>query len=100
MLGLAQTQHSTSPKLHNPYCEAWWWQHHVVGMFLISTDWVTCKKEGKMDGAKYRKIREENLLPSATKLKLGRKFTFQDDNDPKHTTQATQSEPRPKSNQK
>ena len=32
---------------------------------------------------------EENLLPSATKLKLGWKFTFQDDNDPKHTAKAT-----------
>ena len=41
-----------------------------------------------MDGAKYRKIREENLLPSARKLKLGRKFTFQHDNDPKHTAKA------------
>ncbi|MBN3271183.1 B4GT1 galactosyltransferase, partial [Polyodon spathula] len=32
---------------------------------------------------------EENLLPSARKLKLGRKFTFQHDNDPKHTAKAT-----------
>ena len=45
--------------------------------------------EGKMDGEKYRKIREENLLPCARKLKLGRKFTFQHDNNPKHTTKAT-----------
>ena len=42
-----------------------------------------------MNGAKYRKIREENLLPSARKLKLGRKFTFQHDNNPKHTAKAT-----------
>ena len=39
--------------------------------------------EEKMDGAKYRKILEENLLPSARKLKFGQKFTFQQDNDPK-----------------
>ena len=45
--------------------------------------------EGEKDGAKYRKIPEENLLPSARKLKLGWKFTFQHDNDPKHTTTAT-----------
>ena len=32
--------------------------------------------EGKMDGAKYRKILKENLLPSARKLKLGRTFTL------------------------
>ncbi|MGH0130460.1 UNVERIFIED_CONTAM: hypothetical protein FKN15_035187 [Acipenser sinensis] len=40
--------------------------------------------EGKMDGAKYRQILEENLFQSAKDLKLGRKFTFQQDNDPKH----------------
>ena len=34
------------------------------------------------------KILEENLLPSARKLKLGWKFTFQHDNDPKHTAKA------------
>ena len=39
--------------------------------------------------AKEEKRREENLLPSARKLKLGRKFTFQHDNDPKHTAEAT-----------
>ena len=45
--------------------------------------------EGIIDGAKYRKIREENLLPSERKLKLGQKFTFQHDNDPKHRAKAT-----------
>ena len=35
------------------------------------------------------KILEENLLPSARKLKLGWKFTFQHDNDLKHTAKAT-----------
>ena len=42
-----------------------------------------------MDEAKYRKIQEENLLPSARNLKLGWKFTFQHGNDPKHTAKAT-----------
>ena len=60
-----------------------------MGMFLISTDCALVRIEGKMDGAKYRKILKENLLPSTRKLKLGRKFTFQHDNDPKHTAKAT-----------
>ena len=45
--------------------------------------------EGTMDGAKYRRILDENLLESAMNLKLGRRFTFQQDNDPKHKDKAT-----------
>uniref|UniRef100_A0A803K6F5 Tc1-like transposase DDE domain-containing protein n=1 Tax=Xenopus tropicalis TaxID=8364 RepID=A0A803K6F5_XENTR len=41
-----------------------------------------------MDGAKYRAILEENLLESAKDLRLGRRFTFQQDNDPKHKATA------------
>ncbi|MGH0152517.1 UNVERIFIED_CONTAM: hypothetical protein FKN15_022436 [Acipenser sinensis] len=42
-----------------------------------------------MDGAKYREILEENLFQSARDLGLGRRVTFQQDNDPKHTAKAT-----------
>ena len=42
-----------------------------------------------MKGAKYRRILDENLLESAMNLKLGRRFTFQQDNDPKHKAKAT-----------
>jgi len=41
--------------------------------------------EGKIDGAKCR----ENLCQSACDLSLGRRFTFQQDNEPKHTVKAT-----------
>ena len=37
--------------------------------------------EGKMNGAKYREILDENLLHSAPDLRLGRRFTFQQDNN-------------------
>uniref|UniRef100_W5NN98 Tc1-like transposase DDE domain-containing protein n=1 Tax=Lepisosteus oculatus TaxID=7918 RepID=W5NN98_LEPOC len=47
------------------------------------------KIEGKMDAAKYRTILDENLLESAKDLKLGRRFIFQQDNDPKHTAKST-----------
>ena len=59
------------------------------GCFLSAGTGALVRIEGKMDGAKHRKIREENLLPSARKLKLGRKFTFQHDNDLKHTAKDT-----------
>ena len=38
--------------------------------------------EVKMNVAKYRDILEENLFQSAMELRLGRRFTFQQDNDP------------------
>uniref|UniRef100_A0A803K993 Tc1-like transposase DDE domain-containing protein n=1 Tax=Xenopus tropicalis TaxID=8364 RepID=A0A803K993_XENTR len=44
---------------------------------------------GKMDGAMYREILNDNLLPSARKLKMGHGWVFQHDNDPKHTAKAT-----------
>ena len=45
--------------------------------------------EGMMDGAKYREILEGNLFQSSRDLRLGRRFTFLQDNDPKHTVKAT-----------
>jgi hypothetical protein len=46
--------------------------------------------KGKMNGAKYREIIDENLLQSAQDLRLGRRFSFQQDNDPKHRPKTTQ----------
>ena len=45
--------------------------------------------EGMMDGAKYRDILEGNLFQFSRDVGLGRRFTFQQDNDPKHTAKAT-----------
>ena len=45
--------------------------------------------EGLMDGAKYRVIMDGNLFQSSRDLRLGWRFTFQQDNDPKHTAKAT-----------
>ena len=44
----------------------------------------------KMNGAKYREIVDENLLQSTQDLRLGRRFTFLQDNDQKHTAKTTQ----------
>ena len=45
--------------------------------------------KGKMNRIKYRAIRDENLLQSAQDLRIWPRFTFQKDNDPKHTTRTT-----------
>ncbi len=42
-----------------------------------------------MDGAMYREILANNLLPSVRALHMGRDWAFQHDNDPKHTARAT-----------
>ena len=43
----------------------------------------------RMNGAMYREILSENLLPSARALKMKRGWVFQHDNDPIHTARAT-----------
>ena len=54
-------------------------------MFFILGNW----SESKESCAKYREILEGNLFQSSRDLRLGRSFTFQQDNDPKHTAKAT-----------
>src|SRR4029434_4725561 len=44
--------------------------------------------EGTRDGAMYRAILGENLLPSARTLKMRRGWVFQHDNDTKQTAKA------------
>jgi hypothetical protein len=50
-----------------------------------------------MNEAKYREILDENLLQSAQDLRLERRFTFQQDNDPKYTAKTTHKLLRDKS---
>ncbi|KAK3522096.1 hypothetical protein QTP70_025274, partial [Hemibagrus guttatus] len=47
------------------------------------------KIEGKMNVAMYRNILDVNLLQSALDFGLGRRFIFQQDNNPKHTAKIT-----------
>ena len=42
--------------------------------------------DGIMNSTKYQAILAENLVPSARRLGLGRRWTFQQGNDPKHTS--------------
>ena len=44
----------------------------------------------KMNRAKYREILNEKQIQSAQDLRLGPRFTFQQDNDPKHTAKTIQ----------
>ena len=60
------------------------------GCFSVAGTRRLVRIEGKMNGAKYREILDENLLQSAQYLRLGRRFTFQQYNDPKHTSKTKQ----------
>ena len=46
--------------------------------------------DGIMNSTKYQAILAENLVPSARRLGLGHRWTFQQHNDPKHTSRSTQ----------
>ena len=57
---------------HHPYGEAWCC--HAVGCFSAAGTGRLVRIEGKMNGAKYQEIRDENLLQSAQGLRLGWRF--------------------------
>ena len=58
-------------------------------IFFLSGTGKLVRIEGMMDGAKYREILEGNLLLFPRDLRLARRFTFQQDNDPKLAAKAT-----------
>ena len=80
------TKHLASPREH--HSKAWVAASCCGDVFHQGTGKLV-KIEGMMDGAKYREILEGNLFQSSRDLRLGRRFTFQQDNDPKHAAKAT-----------
>ena len=60
------------------------------GCFTAAGTGRLVRIEGKINRAKYREILDENLFQSAQDLRLGRRFTFQQNNDPKHTAKTMQ----------
>uniref|UniRef100_A0AAZ3NR02 Tc1-like transposase DDE domain-containing protein n=1 Tax=Oncorhynchus tshawytscha TaxID=74940 RepID=A0AAZ3NR02_ONCTS len=75
-----------TPRTPSP---TWRWKHYALGCFSAKGIGQLHRIKGTMDGAMYRQILGENLLPSDRALKMGRGWVFQHDNDPKHTAKAT-----------
>ena len=61
----------------------------VWGCFAASGPGQLANVEGIMNSKKYQEILQDNVRPSVTSLKLGRRWLFQQDNDPKHCSKST-----------
>ena len=72
------------PKNTIPNCEAWGWQHHVVGVLCCRRDWYNSKNRWHHEWGQFYGYIE--ATSQEISLKLGRKRVFQMDNDPKHTS--------------
>ena len=77
---------------HHHYSEAFWWQHHAVRMFFSSRDRETSQDRGKDEWREQST--ERSLMKTVSRVlrtsDWGRRFTFQPDNDRKHTAKTTQ----------
>uniref|UniRef100_A0A8C5M825 Tc1-like transposase DDE domain-containing protein n=1 Tax=Leptobrachium leishanense TaxID=445787 RepID=A0A8C5M825_9ANUR len=47
--------------------------------------------QGTINSLQYQEILDDNVMQSVTNLRLGRRWTFQQDNDPKHTSKSTRA---------
>uniref|UniRef100_A0A8C5MKH6 Transposase n=1 Tax=Leptobrachium leishanense TaxID=445787 RepID=A0A8C5MKH6_9ANUR len=47
--------------------------------------------QGTMNSLQYQEILDDNVMQSVTNLRFGRRWTFQQDNDPKHTSKSTRA---------
>ena len=59
-----------------------------MGLFLSQWARQCVKVDGIMKKEQYIKILEENIKQSAEKLHLKEHWTYQQDNDPKHTAKS------------
>ncbi|KAG2462834.1 TC1A transposase, partial [Polypterus senegalus] len=78
--GFAHHQANTIPTVKHDGGSIMLW-----GCFSAAGTGRLVRKKGKMTAAMYRDILDVNLLQSALNLRLGRRFIFQQDNNPKHT---------------
>ena len=70
---------------HHPNCETRGYQQHVVGV-LAAGGTGAHKIDGFMKYENDVDIWKQHLKTSVRKLKIGCKWVFQMDNDPKHTS--------------
>ena len=85
LICLEETRHRSSPGQSHPYSEAWWWQHHAVGMFFSSRNWETSQDRGKDEYSNVQRHPGWKPAPEHSRPQTG--AIFQQDNDPKRHSQ-------------
>ena len=51
--------HGTTPKCNHVYREAWWWQHHALGLFLFSWNWGLSQV---INSCKYQSVMAQTFV--------------------------------------
>ena len=86
---LEETRHRSSPGQYHPYSEAWWWQHHAVGMFFSGRNWETSQDRGKDECSNVQRVPWWKPAPECSGPQTGAKVHLPQDNDSKHTAKIT-----------
>ncbi|KAI5624964.1 hypothetical protein C0J50_15440, partial [Silurus asotus] len=63
----------------------------IWGCFASAGTGKLQRVQGTMNSLQYQEILDDNVMQSVTNLRLGRRWTFQQDNDPKHTSKSTRA---------
>ena len=79
------------PEEYHLHGQAWRWVIDDVGLLFCGRNWQSWSCTCIMDSQKYQAILKRNVMPSVDKLNLGDHWTFQQDNDPKHTSKSNKA---------
>jgi hypothetical protein len=83
---------------HHCYTEAWWWQHHAMGMFFSRRDWETSQDWGKDERSNVQRYPWWKTCSRLFRTSdWGKGSPSQQDNNPKHTVKTMQEWLRDKS---
>ena len=71
---------------HHPNREARGWQHHVVGVLCCRRDWCPSQIRWHHEAGRLSGYIEATSQDISREVKLGHKWVFQMENDPRHTS--------------
>ena len=77
----------SSSQEHHSHSETWCYCSMLRGCFSSTGTRKLVNIEGMIDDTKYREILEKKLFQSSTVMRLGHRFTFQQDNYPKQSAE-------------